>query len=78
MMEINFEFVPDHSLTALWERFIEVANAQGIERDEALRQALHAWLLSVGSGVPGATLTLTENEFSWIRATLGVAREKKT
>lgn len=75
-MEINFQFVPDHSLAALWERFNEAADGHRIERDEALRQALQAWLLSIGSGIPGATLTVTEKEFEWIRATLDVLREK--
>jgi hypothetical protein len=75
-MEINFQFVPDHSMSALWERFNEVADAQGIGRDEALRQALQAWLLSVGSGIAATTVTLTEKEFTWIRATLDALREQ--
>lgn len=75
-MEVNFQFVPDRSLSALWERFYKVAKAQDIGGDEALRQALQAWLLSVGSGVPGTTLTVTEKEFAWIRATLDALREQ--
>jgi hypothetical protein len=77
-MQINFQFVPDRSIKRLWERFYEAAEAHGIGRDEALRQALTQWLISLGSGVPASTLTITEKEFAWIRATLDVLRETKT
>jgi hypothetical protein len=77
-MKITVQFIPSHTTAALWERFNGVAAAQGIDPDEALRQALQAWLLSVGSGIPASTLTVTEKEFAWIRATLDVLREEKS
>ncbi|MFY9727988.1 MAG: ribbon-helix-helix protein, CopG family [Bryobacteraceae bacterium] len=78
-MKINFEFVEDPSIKALLERFYEVAEARGITRDEALRQALSQWIKSRGGGggATGVTLDVTQKEFALIHATLDALREQK-
>jgi hypothetical protein len=74
-MEIRLKFVVSPEVQVLLDRLYEVADAQGIDRDEAFRQALRLWLESVGAEDRERTLVITQAEFGVIEAVLGCLRQ---
>jgi hypothetical protein len=76
-MEIRLNPVKDRDLNALYERVREVAEAHGLTKDEAVREALYLWLERLGQAKPTRILDVTETEGRALFAVLEAIRQAK-
>jgi hypothetical protein len=78
-MKINILPVGDPSLDALFDRVYIIADARGIQREEAIRNALRRWIDIVvegaeGPATPSRCLETTEAEFEAFKVVLAAMR----
>lgn len=78
MTKITVHRVGDRDLNALYERVKEVAEAQGITKEDGVREALLLWLERLGEAEPWRVLDVTDREAMAIEAVLTAIREAKT
>lgn len=74
-MKIKFIFSDEKDLRKVEQRFYAVAEAHGLTKDEALREALLFWLHMVPEG-SDFTLEVTDAEWKELRPVIALIRER--
>jgi hypothetical protein len=74
-VKIKFIFSDEKDLHKVEQRFYAVAEAHGLSRDEALREALLFWLHMVPEG-SDFTLDVTDAEWKELRPEIARVRER--